>query len=82
MCWRALAGAIRLEVAGSTSMMKLSAGFTRALPSVLRSVFYGLSFTLMTIAVNSIDMSIAYAMGAGWARRRMPSSAAAGSSRG
>ena len=42
--WFALAGAIVLEVAG-TRAMRLSAGFTHTLPSVLLFVFYGLSFT-------------------------------------
>ena len=62
--WLALAGAIVLEVAGTTSM-KLSAGFTRTLPSVLLFVFYGLSFTLMTIAIKKIDMSVSYAIWSG-----------------
>jgi small multidrug resistance pump len=62
--WLALAGAIALEIAGTTSM-KLSHGFTRTLPSVLLFVFYGLSFALMTIAVKRIDMSVSYAIWSG-----------------
>ncbi|MFI4952053.1 MAG: DMT family transporter [Burkholderiales bacterium] len=62
--WLSLAGAILLEVAGTTSM-KLSQGFSRPLPSVLLFVFYGLSFTLMTIAVKKIDMSVSYAIWSG-----------------
>ena len=62
--WLALAGAIVLEIAGTTSM-KLSAGFTRTLPSILLFVFYGLSFSLMTIAVKRIDMSVSYAIWSG-----------------
>ncbi len=62
--WLCLAGAILLEVAGTTSM-KLSQGFTRPLPSVLLFVFYALSFALMTIAVKRIDMSISYAIWSG-----------------
>jgi small multidrug resistance pump len=62
--WLALAGAIVLEVAGTTSM-KLSAGFTRTLPSIMLFVFYGLSFTLMAIAVKKIDMSVSYAIWSG-----------------
>ncbi len=77
--WLALAGAIALEIAGTVSM-KLSHGFTRPLPSILLFVFYALSFTLMTIAVKRIDMSVSYAIwsgvgtamivliGAGWFR--------------
>ena len=62
--WLSLAGAILLEVAGTTSM-KLSQGFTRTLPSILLFVFYALSFTLMTIAVKKIDMSVSYAIWSG-----------------
>lgn len=62
--WLSLAGAILLEVAGTTSM-KLSQGFTRTVPSVLLFVFYALSFTLMTIAVKKIDMSVSYAIWSG-----------------
>jgi small multidrug resistance pump len=62
--WLSLAGAILLEVAGTTSM-KLSQGFTRTLPSILLFVFYGMSFTLMTIAVKKIDMSVSYAIWSG-----------------
>ena len=62
--WLALSGAILLEVAGTTSM-KLSYGFSRPLPSVLLFVFYGMSFTLMTIAVKKIDMSVSYAIWSG-----------------
>jgi small multidrug resistance pump len=62
--WLCLAGAIALELAGTTSM-KLSHGFTRTLPSILLFVFYGLSFALMTVAVKRIDMSVSYAIWSG-----------------
>jgi len=62
--WLCLAGAIVLEIAGTTSM-KLSQGFTRTLPSVLLFVFYALSFALMTVAVKRIDMSVSYAIWSG-----------------
>ena len=62
--WLSLGGAILLEVAGTTSM-KLSYGFTRPLPSMLLFVFYAMSFTLMTIAVKKIDMSVSYAIWSG-----------------
>jgi small multidrug resistance pump len=62
--WLCLAGAIVLEIAGTTSM-KLSHGFTRTLPSVLIFVFYALSFALMTVAVKRIDMSVSYAIWSG-----------------
>jgi small multidrug resistance pump len=62
--WSCLAGAILLEIAGTTSM-KLAQGFTRVVPSILLFVFYALSFTLMTVAVRRIDMSVSYAIWSG-----------------
>ncbi len=62
--WLYLAGAIALEIAGTTSM-KLSEGFTRLVPSILIFVFYVLSFFALTMALKKIDMSIAYAIWAG-----------------
>ncbi|MGA8030824.1 MAG: multidrug efflux SMR transporter [Casimicrobiaceae bacterium] len=62
--WSCLAGAILLEIAGTTSM-KLSQGFSRVGPSILLFVFYALSFTLMTVAVRRIDMSVSYAIWSG-----------------
>jgi small multidrug resistance pump len=62
--WLCLAGAIVLEIAGTTSM-KLSQGFTRPLPSVLLFLFYAASFALMTVAVKRIDMSVSYAIWSG-----------------
>ncbi len=64
MHWLYLALAIVLEVAGTTSM-KLSEGFTRLVPTVLLVVFYALSFSLMTLALKRIDVSIAYAIWSG-----------------
>jgi small multidrug resistance pump len=62
--WLYLAGAILLEVAG-TSCMKLSEGFTKLIPSVLIFVFYSLSFAGLTIALKKLDVGIAYAVWAG-----------------
>ena len=62
--WLFLTGAIVLEVLGTTNM-KLSAGFTRPLPSVLLFIFYALSFTMFTLAIKYLDVSIAYAIWAG-----------------
>ena len=62
--WLCLAGAITLEIAGTISM-KLSEGFSRTLPSVLIFVFYAGSFTLMTVAVKKIDVSVSYAIWSG-----------------
>ena len=62
--WVFLAGAIVLEVAGTTSM-KLSQGFTRLVPSVLLFTFYAGSFAALTLALKKIDVSIAYAVWSG-----------------
>lgn len=62
--WLLLATAILLEVAGTTSM-KFSEGFTRLLPSVLLFVFYAASFTLLTMALRRIEVSVAYAIWSG-----------------
>ncbi len=62
--WLYLAGAIVLEIAGTTSM-KLSDGLTKLVPSILIFVFYGLSFLVFTMAIKKIDLSVAYAIWAG-----------------
>lgn len=63
-CWIFLALAIVLEVCGTTSM-KFSEGFTRLWPSILIFVFYGMAFTCLTLALKTIDISVAYAIWAG-----------------
>jgi small multidrug resistance pump len=62
--WFLLALAIVLEVCGTTSL-KLSEGFTRMAPSVLIFVFYGLSFTLNSFVVRTLDLSVTYGIWAG-----------------
>lgn len=62
--WLLLAVAIALEVAGTTSM-KLSDGFTKPWPSALIFVFYAASFTTLTYALKTIDVSVAYAVWSG-----------------
>ncbi|WP_071517427.1 multidrug efflux SMR transporter [Geitlerinema sp. PCC 9228] len=64
MHWLYLILAIALEVCGTTAM-KFSQGFTKALPSLLLFVFYGLAFTLLTLALKKIELSVAYAMWSG-----------------
>ncbi len=59
-----LIAAILLEV-GGTTCMKLSAGFSKLVPSALIFVFYGLSFAALTLALKKIDVSIAYAIWSG-----------------
>jgi small multidrug resistance pump len=55
-----LIAAIVFEVAGTTAL-KLSNGFSRLLPSLFMALFYGLSFTLFSLALKKIDVGIGYA---------------------
>ena len=64
MHWIYLTLAIVFEVAGTTCM-KLSAGFTKAVPSVLMWVFYALCFFLMTLALKKFEVSVVYAIWSG-----------------
>jgi small multidrug resistance pump len=64
MSWMYLMLAILFEVSGTTCM-KLSQGFSRLIPSIFIFVFYGCSFTFMTIAIRRIDVSIVYAIWSG-----------------
>lgn len=62
--WAVLAGAIVLEVAGTTCM-RLSEGFSRWLPSVLIFVFYAASFALNTLVIRTLGLSVVYAVWSG-----------------
>ncbi|MGB3095285.1 MAG: multidrug efflux SMR transporter [Candidatus Deferrimicrobiaceae bacterium] len=62
--WLLLVAAIVFEVAGTTSM-KLSAGFTKALPSVLLFVFYALAFGALTLTLKKMEVSFVYAIWSG-----------------
>lgn len=64
MHWILLIAAIVLEVAGTTSM-KLSAGFTKPIPSAMLFFFYAAAFTALTLALKKIDVSVAYAVWSG-----------------
>lgn len=64
MHWLWLVAAIVLEVAGTTSM-KLSAGFTRWLPSAAMFGFYLGSLAMLTLALQRLDVSVAYAIWSG-----------------
>ncbi len=61
MAWVYLMLAIAFEVTGTTSM-KLADGFQNLLPSVVVFVCYGISIALLTMAVRTIDISVAYAI--------------------
>lgn len=62
--WFALAIAILLEVGGTTSM-RLADGFTRLTPSLLMVVFYALSFTLNTMVIRVLGLSVTYGVWSG-----------------
>ncbi len=62
--WIWLIAAIGFEVAGTT-MMKLSEGFSKLVPSVAMGIFYLLSLGALTMALKRIDVSVAYAIWSG-----------------
>lgn len=62
--WIYLLIAILTEVVGTT-MMKVSQGLTRLMPSVLMFVMYGISFVFMALALKKIEVSTAYAIWSG-----------------
>jgi small multidrug resistance pump len=64
LAWLYLCLAILLEVAGTTSM-KLSAGFTKLIPSIFLVVFYLSSLGFLTLTLKTIDVSVAYAIWSG-----------------
>ena len=45
--------------------MKLSNGFSKLIPSIQIFVFYAASFSVFTLALKKIDVSIGYAIWAG-----------------
>jgi len=62
--WIYLLIAILTEVVGTT-LMKVSQGLTRLIPSVLMFVLYGISFVFMALALKKIEVSVAYAIWSG-----------------
>ena len=64
MGWVYLISAILLEVSGTISM-KFSEGLTKVVPSILIFIFYGLSLSLLTLALKTIPVSVAYAIWSG-----------------
>ncbi len=62
--WLYLLIAILTEVVGTT-LMKVSAGLTRLVPSVLMFVMYAISFVFMAFALKKIEVSTAYAIWSG-----------------
>ena len=62
--WIYLLIAILTEVVGTT-LMKVSQGLTRLIPSIFMFVLYGISFVFMALALKKIEVSIAYAVWSG-----------------
>lgn len=64
MAWIYLTAAILFEIVGTVSM-KLSHGFTKAIPSVLMIIFYLFAFTCLNFTLKTIPVSVAYAIWSG-----------------
>ncbi|MBK1689146.1 DMT family transporter [Rubrivivax gelatinosus] len=62
--WLMLAGAIGAELVATTAL-KLSAGFTRLVPSAVVVVGYGLSFWLLGQVLKTMEVGIVYAIWSG-----------------
>ncbi len=61
MYWILMLAAILFEVCGTTCM-KLSDGFRNLKPTIGLVVFYPLCFGCLTLAMEKIDVSVAYAL--------------------
>jgi small multidrug resistance pump len=62
--WIYLLIAILTEVVGTT-MMKVSQGLTRLIPSILMFAMYAVSFIFMAFALKKLEVSTAYAIWSG-----------------
>lgn len=62
--WAALGGAILCEVVG-TSLLQASEQFTKPWHTAGMAVCYGLAFYLLSLALKSIPVGIAYAIWSG-----------------
>jgi len=62
--WMVLLLAIGSEVAGTT-LMKLSDGFSKPLPSVSMFIGYGIALGALTLATKRIEIGVAYAVWSG-----------------
>ena len=60
----ALLGAILVEVV-ATNALKASEGFTRLVPSAVTVVGYAISFFLLSFALKTIPVGVAYAIWSG-----------------
>ncbi len=64
MGWLFLGLTIVSEVTGTT-MMKLSEGYTKLVPSILSFVFYLCALALLTMTLKYLGMGISYAIWSG-----------------
>lgn len=62
--WLYLAVAIGAEIAATTAL-RSSNGFTAPLPSVITVLGYALAFGMLSLALKTVDLGIAYAVWAG-----------------
>jgi small multidrug resistance pump len=60
-----LVGAIVAETIGTTALSRTE-GFTRLTPSVIVAISFAISFYLMSLALRTIPVGIAYAIWAGF----------------
>lgn len=61
MHWILLAGAIVAEVI-ATSLLKVSTGFTKPLPSIGTVLGYAASFYMLSLVLKYVPLSMAYAI--------------------
>ncbi|CAN7400088.1 DMT family transporter [Neorhizobium tomejilense] len=64
LTYGSLAGAIVLEVIGTTFLQQ-SQQFTRVLPTILMGLCYATAFYLLSIALRTLPVGIAYAIWSG-----------------
>ncbi len=64
MHWLYLIIAILLEVSGTTCM-KFSDGLSKLVPTLFIFIFYGLSFTLLSMALKVLPIALTYAIWSG-----------------
>lgn len=64
MTWLALGGAILCEVVG-TSLLQASGQFSKPLPTIGMAICYGLAFYLLSHALKTIPVGLAYAIWSG-----------------
>lgn len=62
--WYFMIGAIGFEICG-TLAMRFSDGFRNLLPSCVMVICYLICFSLLTVALKSIELGIAYAIWSG-----------------